>query len=225
MRRISSGLTLAFLGITSLTAQWLNYPTPGTPRTKDGKPNLSAPAPRTREGKPDFSGIWIASDYSTKYLDNLTADGVDVRMKPWAVALYKERHTYATSMLRAGVSLPALIKLLGHRTANMTLRYVEITQKDLQREFHLARVTPRHLIPLPPPAAVPSSDDVDASSVIRHMSATICALDLFRQNNTPSRDQFLACSCDDWSASAPSSKNHPQTPTPKNRHTLAGYVN
>jgi|GEM_PF-3877170 len=40
------------------------------------------------------------------------------------------RHTYATTMLRAGVSLPALMKLLGHRTANMTLRYVEITQQD-----------------------------------------------------------------------------------------------
>ena len=24
-------------------AQWLNYPTPGTPRTRDGKPNLAAP--------------------------------------------------------------------------------------------------------------------------------------------------------------------------------------
>ena len=43
------------------------------------------------------------------------------------------------------------MKLLGHRTANMTLRYVEITQKDLQREFHLARSHPRHLLPLPAP--------------------------------------------------------------------------
>lgn len=37
-----------------------------------------------------------------------------------------------------------------HRTANMTLRYVEITQQDLQREFLLAREKPRHLIPIPP---------------------------------------------------------------------------
>jgi len=101
------------------------------------------------------------------------------------------RHTYATGMLRAGVSLPALMKLLGHRTANMTLRYVEITQMDLQLEFHLARVTPRHLIPLPLPAATPSPDDADASAVIRHLSATIRTLDLFRQNNTPFRDKLL----------------------------------
>ena len=40
-------------------AQWLNFPTPGTPRTKDGKPNLSAPAPRTADGKPDLSGVWM----------------------------------------------------------------------------------------------------------------------------------------------------------------------
>ena len=41
-----------------VSAQWLNYPTPGVPRTADGKPNLSAPAPRTADGKPDLSGMW-----------------------------------------------------------------------------------------------------------------------------------------------------------------------
>jgi hypothetical protein len=41
-----------------LSAQWLNYPTPGIPRLPDGKPNLAAPAPRTPDGKPDFAGIW-----------------------------------------------------------------------------------------------------------------------------------------------------------------------
>lgn len=40
------------------SAQWLHYPTPGTPRTKDGKPNLSAPTPRASNGKPDLSGVW-----------------------------------------------------------------------------------------------------------------------------------------------------------------------
>jgi hypothetical protein len=43
---------------TGLCAQWLNYPTPGVPRTADGKPDLNAPAPRTADGKPDLSGMW-----------------------------------------------------------------------------------------------------------------------------------------------------------------------
>ena len=41
-----------------LFAQWAPYPTPGIPRTADGKPNLSAPAPKTADGKPDLTGIW-----------------------------------------------------------------------------------------------------------------------------------------------------------------------
>src|SRR6266852_755559 len=40
-------------------AQWLNHPTPGIPRTPDGKPNLAAPAPKAAGGKPDLSGLWM----------------------------------------------------------------------------------------------------------------------------------------------------------------------
>jgi hypothetical protein len=48
----------AFLS-TGAHAQWLDFPTPGIPRTPDGKPNLSAPAPRTADGKSDLSGVWM----------------------------------------------------------------------------------------------------------------------------------------------------------------------
>ena len=52
-------LLAAFGAVSSPAfAQWLQLPLPGTPRTKEGKPNLSAPAPRTVDGKPDLSGIW-----------------------------------------------------------------------------------------------------------------------------------------------------------------------
>jgi len=72
-----------------LSAQWLHYPTPGIPRTPDGKPDLSAPAPKTPDGKPDLSGIWRATD--GKYFQDLGAGGVDIPMLPWAKALYEER--------------------------------------------------------------------------------------------------------------------------------------
>jgi hypothetical protein len=44
--------------IASACGQWLNYPSPGTPRTREGKPNLAGPAPHAAKGHPDLSGVW-----------------------------------------------------------------------------------------------------------------------------------------------------------------------
>lgn len=55
------------------------------------------------------------------------------------VTPHKLRHTFATTMLRAGVSLLAIKEMLGHRSIAMTMRYVQVSQVDLQREYYAAR--------------------------------------------------------------------------------------
>ena len=44
--------------LSPASAQWLNYPTAGVPKTAAGSPNLAAPTPRGSDGKPDLSGLW-----------------------------------------------------------------------------------------------------------------------------------------------------------------------
>ena len=73
----------------SAAAQWLSVPVPGTPRTADGKPNLTAPTPHAADGKPDLSGIWHAD--TMRYNDNLLPPGTQAPMLPWAAELYKHR--------------------------------------------------------------------------------------------------------------------------------------
>jgi len=70
-------------------AQWFSTPLPGTPRTADGKANLSAPAPHTADGKPDLSGIWQAD--SGVWNENLVPAGTTAPMLPAAEQVYKQR--------------------------------------------------------------------------------------------------------------------------------------
>jgi len=75
-------------------AQWINVPLPGTPRTPDGKPNLSAPAPRTADGHPDLSGIWLSSRTFTnpkgRGLERFMPVGSRVPMTPAGEKFYAE---------------------------------------------------------------------------------------------------------------------------------------
>ena len=94
-------------------------------------------------------------------------------------------------MLRLGVSLPALMQLLGHKTIAMTLRYVQVTQQDLQREFHLAlqNATQRHFIPklFTPDSASAHSSGLDG--VKRALGAARHLLEIHRRDLTDKKSQ------------------------------------
>jgi hypothetical protein len=88
MRTLLAGMVFSLIASSS-AAQWIQLPTPGIPRTSDGKPDLTAPAPRTRDGKPDLSGVWERE--SDHYYNNAGADLKPADVKPWAQALYQRR--------------------------------------------------------------------------------------------------------------------------------------
>jgi site-specific recombinase XerD len=97
------------------------------------------------------------------------------------VTLHQLRHSYASEMLRLGVSLPALMQLLGHKDIRMTLRYVQVTQQDLQHEFHRARrnATQSHRLPtLPLPNL---SATADLGGIRQALAATRHVLEMYRR--------------------------------------------
>ena len=77
---------------------------------------------------------------------------------------HRLRHTFATTMISGGMSLVGVMKLLGHLSYKTTLRYADITQETVGREYaeaptqlekryqrplhghHLPRAQPSHLL-------------------------------------------------------------------------------
>jgi hypothetical protein len=83
MSEVTRGLGFLFAGALLLApGQWLNYPTPGTPRGADGKPNLSAKTPRAANGKPDLSGVWRTAYGNPDENERLFGAGVKAFVQP-----------------------------------------------------------------------------------------------------------------------------------------------
>lgn len=64
---------------------------------------------------------------------------------------HRFRHTFGADMVRAGVSLPALMLLMGHCHIHTTMLYVQISPQDVWREFTQAAQSREH----PEPPEVP----------------------------------------------------------------------
>ena len=60
---------------------------------------------------------------------------------------HRFRHTFASDMVRAGVSLPALMQLMGHADIQTTLLYVRVTPQDVYLQY--AHAVAQRIRPLP----------------------------------------------------------------------------
>lgn len=81
---------------------------------------------------------------------------------------HRLRHTYATTMLNAGMSLMGVMKLLGHRDYRMTLRYTEITLETVGREYQaaLTQLETRYRIALSSPVTTSLDPDEALTDLI-----------------------------------------------------------
>ena len=118
--------------------------------------------------------------------DFVATVGITKRLVP-----HQLRHSFGTEMIRAGVSLPAVMKLLGHLKPEMTMRYLEVSLLDVEREFHLARSQPRHLLP---PSRLPasiSSPQANLATLLDSLHLAQHVLEMFRRTFPQGPDRRL----------------------------------
>jgi len=138
MRRQVLAALFVILG-NGAHGQWVNYPAPGIPRTRDGKPNLAAKAPRASNGKPDLSGVWhvqptslaemkllFGDDVNTVEVPGMEIDTIskyglnifqdfkpeDVPMRPAAAAIFGRRFPNGPEILPSTHCLPLGVPLV-----------------------------------------------------------------------------------------------------------------
>jgi site-specific recombinase XerD len=126
---------------------------------------------------PRYRPSYWAKILRDSLVETARAAGCTGRVNP-----HRLRHSFATEMVRLGVSLPALMQMLGHRDIRMTMRYVEVVQLDLQREFHRARQNPvvLHSIPQLPLPSSTTPEPVDLATVRHAIAATRHLLQLLQ---------------------------------------------
>jgi len=136
-------------------AQWQNTPTPGAPRTADGKVVMTGPVPRL-DGKPDLSGIWqvegeprgpgalfgIGESINSRYFRNILADfpadqqpltplGVELLRKNTAAGAFNPLLNCFPDGVPHGDLLPEPFKIIHSRGVIVMLYEVETTFRQI----------------------------------------------------------------------------------------------
>jgi site-specific recombinase XerD len=88
------------------------------------------------------------------------------------VTTHRLRHTFATTLLAGGMSLPALMRVLGHRDHRMTLRYAAVTDELVASEFSdaLGRSAERYKTALPAAASSTIAPAQLLADAARHLA-------------------------------------------------------
>ncbi|OGQ77162.1 MAG: hypothetical protein A2289_23790 [Deltaproteobacteria bacterium RIFOXYA12_FULL_58_15] len=105
---------------------------------------------------------------TTRYHETMRAlrDGIETP-DGIRITTHRLRHTFATELLSGGISLAAIRQLLGHRSMNMTMRYVSLTPDRLRQDYLAANAKARQRygkVPEAPPTA--QFDDRTAAETI-----------------------------------------------------------
>ena len=141
----------------------------------------SDPSPR----RPDGEGLLLPCRRSHDALHKVLASALAAAGQragcSTPVTPHRLRHSFASEMVRLGVSLPALMQMLGHKDIRMTLRYVQVTQLDLQREFHAARQNTAQPYRMPTFAVSDGLSTADLPGICRAISTVRHLLEMYRR--------------------------------------------
>jgi len=100
---------------------------------------------------------------------------------PLRVTSHQLRHTYATELANAGMSLQGLMALLGHQSPEMTLRYATLASPTLRRAYDeaIGKVRPRIPVSTPTRPAIPDRVSWLASEMLKtRVAHGYCAREL-----------------------------------------------
>ncbi len=133
------------------------------------------PIPHPRTGRPaDFlftaHGHRIGANRLRKELDRAAKSAGIGHVTP-----HQLRHTYATALVNAGVSLQALMAILGHVSAEMSLRYGHLFDTTVRAEYERALELAKQTIgALPTPSEPTSSAGDDWRTTATVKTALAC---------------------------------------------------